>query len=145
MMSLEDIERQLPEIPDAIGNYANCVRTGNLLFLSGKGPLGTRGVVGRDLDKKTAYGCARATGLMLLAVMKKELGDLRRVSRVVKVLGLVNAAPDFQEHPYVVDGCSDLFVEAFGEKGRHARSAVGVSSLPFGIPIEIEAIIEIED
>ena len=144
-MNLDDIEGQLPAIPDAIGNYANCVRTGNLLFLSGKGPLGARGVVGRDIDKETAYRHARDTGLMLLAVLKKELGDLRRVRKVVKVLGLVNAAADFTDHPYVINGCSDLFVEAFGEKGRHARSAVGAGSLPFGIPVEIEAIVEVED
>lgn len=137
-----DIEKQLPPIPDALGTYANCVRTGNLLFLSGKGPIGQKAVVGRDLTKEQAYQSARTTGLMLIAVMKKELGDLGRVRRIVKVLGLVNSTDEFEEHPYVINGCSDLFVEVFGENGRHARSAVGVNSLPFGIPIEIEVIVE---
>jgi len=141
--NFSEIEKQLPSIPDAIGNYYNCVRSGNLLFLSGKGPLGKPGVVGRDLTRDEAYQCSRETGLMLLAVMKKELGDLGRVRRIVKVLGMINATDDFQEHPFVINGCSDLFVEVFGEKGRHARSAVGVNSLPFGIPLEIEAIVEI--
>lgn len=141
-MNFSEIEKELPPIPDAIGTYANCVRTGNLLFLSGKGPIGQRGVVGRDLTKEQAYQSARATGLMLIAVMKKELGDLARVRRVVKVLGMVNATDDFGDHPFVINGCSDLFVEVFGENGRHARSAVGVNSLPMGIPIEIEAIVE---
>jgi len=141
--NFSEIEKQLPAIPDAIGNYTNCVRSGNLLFLSGKGPLGKPGVVGRDLTKEQAYQYARETGLMLLAVMKKEIGDLGRVRRIVKVLGMVNTTDDFQEHPFVLNGCSDLFVEVFGEKGRHARSAVGVNSLPFGIPLEIEAIVEI--
>jgi enamine deaminase RidA (YjgF/YER057c/UK114 family) len=141
--SFSEIEKQLPPIPDAIGTYANCVRTGNLLFLSGKGPLGTSGVVGRDLTREQAYNCARDTGLILIAVMKKELGDLSRVRRIVKVLGMVNATEDFQEHPFVINGCSDLFVEVFGENGRHARSAFGVKSLPFGIPVEIEVIVEV--
>jgi enamine deaminase RidA (YjgF/YER057c/UK114 family) len=128
--------------PDKVGTYANCLRTGNLLFLSGKGPIGTRGVVGWDLTREQGYKFARETGLMLIAVMKKELGDLGRVRRIVKVLGMVNATEDFPDHPFVVNGCSDLFVEAFGENGWHARSAVGVKSLPFGIPIEIEVIVE---
>ncbi|MHB8054124.1 MAG: RidA family protein [Candidatus Aminicenantales bacterium] len=141
--AFSEIEKRLPPIPDAVGTYANCVRSGNLLFLSGKGPMGQPGVVGRDLTREQGYQYARETGLMLIAVMKKELGDLRRVRRIVKVLGMVNATDDFQEHPFVINGCSDLFVEVFGENGKHARSAVGVNSLPFGIPVEIEAIVEV--
>ena len=144
-VDFSEVEKSLPLIPEAVGNYFNCVRTGNLLFLSGKGPLEKPGIVGRDMTKEQAYECARETGLMLIAVMKKELGDLNRVRRIVKVLGMVNATEDFEQHPFVINGCSDLFVEVFGEKGRHARSAVGVKSLPFGIPVEIEVIAEVSD
>ena len=133
-----------------MANYVNAVRTGNLLFLAGKGPglpgkkLPT-GKVGRDFTVEQAYVHARETGLSLIAVMKAELGDLDRVKRIVKVLGMVNAVPDFGEQPEVINGCSDLFVEVFGDRGRHARSAVGMGSLPRGIPVEIEVIVEIED
>ena len=144
-MNLEELEKRLPEIPEALGNYHDCVRTGNLLFVSGKGPIGKPGVVGRDISKEDAYILARETGLVLLAVIKRELGSLRNVKRVVKVLGLVNAVEDFGDQPFVINGCSDLFVEVFGEMGRHARSAVGVKSLPLGIPVEIEAIVEVFD
>ena len=144
-MAIENIENQLPDIPDSLGNYVDAVRTGNLLFLSGKGPMEKRGKVGRDFTKEEAYEHAREVGLILLAVIKKELGDLNKVKRMVKVLGLVNAVEDFQEQPFVINGCSDLFVEVFGDKGRHARAAIGAGSLPFGITVEIEAIVEIAD
>jgi enamine deaminase RidA (YjgF/YER057c/UK114 family) len=144
-MNLEDLEQKLPGIPDALGNYIDCVRTGDLLFISGKGPVGKPGVVGRDIDKDTARALARETGLVLLAVIKRELGTLRRVKRVVKVVGMVNAVAGFGDQPYVINGCSDLFIEVFGEAGRHARSAVGVGSLPMNMPVEIEAIIEVAD
>ena len=138
------IEASLPPVPDAAGNYVHAARTGNLLFLAGKGVL-VQGKVGHDFTKEQAYQFARETGLILLAVLKQELGTLRRVKRVVKVLGMVNATPDFGDHPYVINGCSDLFVEVFGEAGRHARSAVGMGSLPHNIPVEIEAIVEVAD
>lgn len=138
------IEASLPPVPPAAGNYVHAVRTGNHLYLAGKGVL-VSGKVGHDFSKEQAYQFARETGLILLAVIKQELGTLRRVKRVVKVLGMVNATPDFGDHPYVINGCSDLFVEVFGEAGRHARSAVGMGSLPHNIPVEIEAIIEVED
>jgi enamine deaminase RidA (YjgF/YER057c/UK114 family) len=141
---LDTIEASLPPVPDAAGTYVHAVRTGNHLYLAGKG-VHVRGKVGQDFTKEQAYDFARETGLILLAVMKQELGALRRVKRVVKVLGMVNATPDFTEHPYVINGCSDLFVEIFGEAGRHARSAVGMSSLPHGIPVEIEAIVEVKE
>ena len=141
-----DIELATPTSPMA--NYVNAVRTGNLLYLAGKGPglpgkpLPT-GKVGRDFTIEQGYGFARETGLSLIAVMKAELGDLDRVRRIVKVLGMVNATPEFGNQPEVINGCSDLFVEVFGDRGRHARSAVGMGSLPRGIPVEIEVIVEV--
>ncbi|MBK9316160.1 MAG: RidA family protein [Acidobacteria bacterium] len=141
---LAEIEASLPPVPEAAGNYVHAVRTGNHLYLAGKGVL-VSGKVGQEFSKDQAYEFARETGLILLAVIKQELGTLQRVSRVVKVLGMVNATPDFHDHPFVINGCSDLFVEVFGDKGRHARSAVGMGSLPMGIPVEIEAIIEVTD
>ena len=141
------IELATPTSPMA--NYVNAVRTGNLLYLAGKGPglpgkpLPT-GKVGRDFTVEDGYVHARETGLNLIAVMKAELGDLDRVKRIVKVLGMVNATPEFGNQPEVINGCSDLFVEVFGDRGRHARSAVGMGSLPRGIPVEIEVIVEVE-
>src|SRR5579871_2677917 len=118
---------ELPTPTSPIANYVNAVRTGNLLFLAGKGPglpgkpLPT-GKVGRDFTVEQAYGYARETGLSLISVMKAELGDLDRVKRIVKILGMVNGAPEFGSQPEVINGCSDLMVEVFGERGRHARS-----------------------
>ena len=131
-------------MPSPAGNYVHAVRTGNLLFLAGKGPKGVTGKVGSVVDTDQAYQCAREVGLVLIAVMQQELGDLERVKRIVKVLGMVNAIPEFDAHPAVINGCSDVFVDVFGERGRHARSAVGMGSLPNNIPVEIEAIIECE-
>ena len=138
----------LPEVSSPVASYVNAVRTGNLMFLSGKGPLlvdGKRpsGKLGRDFTIEQGYGFARSTGLDLLAVMRDELGSLDRVKRVVKLLGMVNAVPEFGDQPKVINGCSDLFLEVFGESGRHARSAVGMASLPMGIPVEIECIVEV--
>lgn len=139
----------LPPLPKAGGNYVHAVQTGNLLYLSGKGPTDAdgnnpTGVVGIDHSAEEAYGHARQAGLCLLAAAEDYLGDLERVSRVVKVLGMVRAAPEFGDQPKVINGCSDLMVEVFGDKGRHARSAVGMGSLPSGITVEIEAILEVE-
>ena len=100
--------------------------------------------LGREYTVEQAYQYARTVGLDLLAVMRAELGSLDKVRRVVKVLGMVNAVPEFEDQPKVINGCSDLFVEVFGERGRHARSAVGMGSLPMGIPVEIECIVEVE-
>ncbi len=147
---LKDLGIDLGKVSNPVANYVNAVRTGNLLFLAGKGPRpdasGKRpkGKVGREYTVEQAYQHARTVGLDLLAVMKAELGSLDKVKRVVKVLGMVNAVPDFEDQPKVINGCSDLFVEVFGEKGKHARSAVGMGSLPMGIPVEIECIVEIE-
>ena len=137
----------LPEPPQPIANFENYVQSGRLLFLSGQGPLeadGTihRGKVGSEVSADEAYEHARLTGLNLLAVMQGALGDLNRVSRVVKLLGMVNADPDFTDHPQVINGCSDLLAHLFGPIGRHARSAVGVGSLPGRITVEIEAVVE---
>jgi enamine deaminase RidA (YjgF/YER057c/UK114 family) len=139
-----EIESSLPPVPEAAGTYVHAVRTGDHLYLAGKG-VHASGKVGQEFTKEQAYQFARETGRILLAVIKQELGTLQRVKRIVKVLGMVNATPDFTEHPFVINGCSDLFVEVFGDAGRHARSAVGMSSLPHNIPVEIEAIVEVSD
>jgi len=146
---LRELKIELPPVPKPAGTYVHAVRTGNLLFLAGKGPYNPdgsvpQGKVGRDVSADEGYKHARSVGLTLLAVMKEALGSLDRVRRVVKVLGMVNAVPEFSEQPKVINGCSDLFVEVFGERGRHARSAVGMGSLPGGITVEIEVIVEVE-
>lgn len=146
---LKELGLSLPRTPSPVANYVPAVRTGNLLFLSGVGPAarpdGTtpRGKVGKDLTLEQGYEAARLTGLNLLARLKGELGDLDRVKRVVKLLVMVNATPDFNQHPAVANGCSDLMVAVFGDKGRHARSAVGMGSLPNDIPVEIELVAEV--
>jgi enamine deaminase RidA (YjgF/YER057c/UK114 family) len=128
-----------------VANYVNAVRAGNLLFLAGKGPAGhPKGKLGRDFTVEQGYQHARSVGLALLAVMQDELGSLDKVKRVVKVLGMVNGTPEFTDQPKVINGCSDLFVQVLGERGRHARSAVGMGSLPNGIPVEIECIVEVK-
>ena len=147
---LKELGIELPPVPGPAGNYVDAVQVGNLLFTSGKGPRTTdggpvTGKVGRDVTTEEAYRHARSVGLVLIAVWKQALGDLDRVRRVVKVLGLVNGAPEFGEQPKVINGCSDLFVEVFGERGRHARSAIGAGSLPNNITVEIEVIVEVGD
>jgi enamine deaminase RidA (YjgF/YER057c/UK114 family) len=147
---LKELKLDLGSVSSPVANYVNAVQTGNLLFLSGKGPRPgpdgqrARGKVGREYTVEQGYQHARSVGLDLLAVMKSELGSLDRVKRVVKVLGMVNSVPEFEDPPKVINGCSDLFVEVFGERGRHARSAVGMAALPAGIPVEIECIVEVE-
>jgi enamine deaminase RidA (YjgF/YER057c/UK114 family) len=133
-----------------IANYVNVVRVGNLLFLAGKGPTkpdGTNitGKVGKDLTIEQGYEAAKLTAINHLAVLKAELGSLNKVKRVVKVLGMVNCTEDFKDQPKVINGYSDLMVEIFGEKGKHARSAVGMYALPSNIAVEVEVIVEIED
>jgi enamine deaminase RidA (YjgF/YER057c/UK114 family) len=137
----------LPPTPAPLATYVPFVISGSLLFLSGQGPRTEqsdwfRGKVGEEVGADEAYLHARLVAIRLLSVAKAALGSLDRVERVVKVLGFVNAAPAFREHPKVINGCSDLLVEVFGEKGRHARSAVGAGSLPENITVEIEAILE---
>ena len=140
---LSELGISLAPVTPPMANYVNAVRTGNLLYLAGKGPGPVKGKLGREFTVDQGHQHARAVGLALLAVMKAELGSLDKVQRVVKVLGMVNAVPEFTDHPKVINGCSDLFVEVFGEAGKHARSAVGMGSLPMGIPVEIEVIVEV--
>ena len=141
---LKELGITLAPVTPPVANYVNAVRAGNLLFLAGKGPGAVSGKLGREFTVDQGYQHARAVGLALLAVIKAELGSLDRVKRVVKVLGMVNAVPEFTDHPKVINGCSDLFVQVFGNAGKHARSAVGMGSLPMGIPVEIECIVEVE-
>jgi enamine deaminase RidA (YjgF/YER057c/UK114 family) len=148
---LKELGIVLGPVSSPVANYVNAVRTGNLLYLAGKGgppgPDGKRpkGKLGREFTVEQGYRHARDTGLEILAVIRSELGSLDRVKRVVKVLGMVNAVPEFEDHPKVINGCSDLLVQVFGERGKHARSAVGMGSLPMQIPVEIEVIVEIDD
>jgi enamine deaminase RidA (YjgF/YER057c/UK114 family) len=142
------IELNTPSAP--VANYVNAVRTGNLIFLAGKGPTlangeNIQGKVGADLTIEEGYEAARVTAINQLSVLKAELGNLNKVKRCVKVLGMVNAAPEFTDHPKVINGYSDLMVAVFGEKGKHARAAVGMGSLPSNIAVEIEMIVEVQD
>ncbi len=140
------IELATPSSP--VANYVNAVRSGNLVFLAGKGPKKDdgeyiTGKLGEDLSVEEGYQAARLVGISQLAVLKAELGNLNKVKRVVKVLGMVNATPDFGDQPEVVNGFSDLMVEVFGERGKHARAAVGMGSLPRGIAVEVEMVVEV--
>lgn len=140
----------LPPAPNPIANFVTHIQEGNLLYLSGQGPREADGFmhtgkVGGDVGVEDAYQHARLTAINLLAVMQSALGDLNRVKRVVKLLGMVNAVSDFADHPLVINGCSDLLISVFGEAGNHARSAVGFGSLPGNITVEIEAIIALKD
>jgi enamine deaminase RidA (YjgF/YER057c/UK114 family) len=143
---LARLDLTLPALPVPVANYVPWRFAGPLLFLSGQVPKrgdGTLGVgrLGRDADIEQGYADARACALQLIAVTKSALGQLRRVEGVIKLLGMVNAEPDFHDHPRVINGASDLFVDVFGEAGRHARSAVGMGSLPSGVTVEVEAIL----
>jgi len=145
---LESLGLKLLPVPRPIGNFRNYIRTGSLVFVSGQGPREAdgsmhQGKVGRDVSVADAYQHARVTGLNVLSVLQDAVGDLGRITQVVKLLGFVNATEDFDRHPVVINGCSDLFSSVFGEIGQHARSAIGVASLPNNITVEIEAIFEI--
>ena len=156
VMSSQDIEAklkelniELPPIGKPIANYVHVVRSGNLLFLAGKGPSNAKGEfitgkVGKDLSIEQGQAAARLTAINQIAVLKAELGDLNKVKRIVKVLGMVNCDADFKDHPKVINGFSDLVVQLFGEKGKHARSAVGMCSLPLNMAVEIELVVEVE-
>lgn len=157
MLSAQDAESRLKEKgivlttpASPIANYVNAVRVGNLLYLAGKGPQRTdnsyiTGKVGHDLTIEQGYEAARLTAINHLAVIRAELGSLNKVKRIVKVLGMVNCTDSFTDQPKVVNGYSDLMVEIFGEKGKHARSAVGMAALPLNMAVEVEVIVEIED
>jgi enamine deaminase RidA (YjgF/YER057c/UK114 family) len=148
---LRELGLELPEPVSPVANYVTSVRSGNVVYISGHGPRPDPdrrfvGKVGSDVDLDTAYEAARVTMLNCLATLRQAAGgDLGRVRRIVKLLGMVNSAPGFGDQPKVINGASDLLVEVFGERGRHARSAVGMAELPSGIAVEIELIAEIED
>ncbi len=157
MAQKNDIDKKLKDMgidlfapPKPIANYVRAVRTGNLVYLAGHGPTkadGTNisGKLGKDMTIEQGYEAARQTGIALLSSLKGEIGDLNKVKRIVKVFGMVNCTPEFTDQPKVINGFSDLMVGLFGDKGKHARSAVGMISLPNGIAVEIEMIVEVED
>lgn len=145
---LKKLGIELPAVSAPVANYANAVRSGNLIFLAGKGPKQAngeyvKGKVGADLTEAQGAEAARLVAISQLAVLKEELGDLNKVKRIVKVLGMVNATEDFENHPEVINGFSNLMVEVFGERGKHARAAVGMGSLPRNIAVEIELVVEV--
>lgn len=146
---LKELGIELIPATKPIANYVKAVRTGNLLFLAGHGPSLTDGTVmtgklGQNYTVEQGYQAARQTAISLISTLKNELGDLNKVKRIVKVLGMVNCTPEFTDQPKVMNGCSDLLVQVFGEKGKHARSAVGMNALPLGMAVEVEIIVEIE-
>jgi enamine deaminase RidA (YjgF/YER057c/UK114 family) len=146
---LKDLGITLITPSKPVANYVKAVRTGNLLYLSGDGPTKSdgkyiTGKLGADLTVEQGYEAAKQTGISILSTLKAELGDLNKVKRVVKVLGMVNCTSSFTDQPKVINGFSDLMVAVFGEKGKHARSAVGMASLPSNIAVEIEIIVEVE-
>jgi enamine deaminase RidA (YjgF/YER057c/UK114 family) len=147
---LKELNLELPPAPKPGGVYKPCVQVGNLLYVSGHGPINTdgtliRGRVGVDLDEQQAFAAARQVGLTILASVRASLGSLDRIVRTVKSLGMVNAVPEFTRHPQVINGYSELLRDIFGENGVGARSAVGMGSLPGNIPVEIEVIFEVRD
>lgn len=147
--NLKALGIQLIEPTKPIANYVKAVRSGNLVFLSGHGPSqadgsSIKGKLGADLTVEEGKEAARVTAISLLSTLKAEIGDLGKVKRIIKVTGMVNCTPDFYDQPAVINGCSDLLVKVFGEKGKHARAAVGMVSLPSNIAVEIEMIVEVE-
>ncbi len=146
---LAELGITLPSVSAPVANYVNAVRSGKLIFMAGKGPRKddgsyVTGKVGIDLTIAEGYEAARLVAINQLAALKAEIGDLNRVKRIVKVLGMVNAGPEFTQHPQVINGFSDVMVAVFGERGKHARSAVGMVSLPLDIAVEVEMIVEIK-
>lgn len=147
---LKELNIQLRNMPEPVANYVHAVKTGNLIFMAGKGPSkpeggSVKGKVGVDLTIEEGYEAAKLVAIAQLSALKQEIGDLNKVVRIVKVLGMVNADSSFTQHPAVINGFSDLMVEIFGERGKHARAAVGMGSLPSNIVCEIEMIVEIQD
>jgi enamine deaminase RidA (YjgF/YER057c/UK114 family) len=142
---LRELGIVLPPVPAPVANYVPFRIAGNMLYISGQGPREadgsyTTGRLGLNMSVEQGYAAARLTGLQLLAVAKSAVGELSRIEAVIKLLGMVNAEPDFGDQPKVINGCSDLLVDVLGEAGRHARSAVGMGSLPNRMAVEIEAI-----
>ncbi len=148
--NLKSLGITLPKQSSPIANYVNYVRTGNLVYFSGTGPSVEdqgyiKGKLGKDLTIEQGQEAARITGINLIAKLKSAIGDLNKVKRIVKVLGMVNCTENFTDQPKVINGFSDLMVAVFGEKGKHARSAVGMAALPMNMAVEIEMIVEVED
>jgi len=141
---MQSLGISLPPVFAPAANYRGCVIDSGLVYVSGHGPIAgadmMRGKVGSDLTAEQGREAARMTALSMLATLQAELGDLDRIQQIVKIFGMVNVAPGFNQTPAVIDGCSDLLVEIFGDAGKHARSAIGVAELPFGIAVEIEMI-----
>jgi enamine deaminase RidA (YjgF/YER057c/UK114 family) len=147
---LKDMGIELPPAVTPVANYVPAVRSGNLVFLSGHGPFDESGTlitgkIGADLTAEQGYQAARRIAIGLLGSLKNIIGDLDKVKQIVKLLGLVNCTPDFGDQPKVINGASDFLVEVFGDKGKHARSAVGTNALPMNISVEIEMIVEVEN
>lgn len=147
---LSELGITIPEAAAPAANYVPYVQSGNLLYISGQIPIGPEGIqyqgkLGADADIDTGVAAAKLCAVNILAQAKAALGDLERIGRLVKVVGFVNSTPDFGDQPKVINGASDFFVAALGDRGKHSRSAVGVANLPFGVAVEIEAIIEISD
>ena len=148
--NLKSLGITLPKLSSPIANYVNYVRTGNLIYFSGTGPSledqgYIKGKLGKDLTIEQGQEAARITGINLIAKLKNAIGDLSKVKRIVKVLGMVNSTESFTDQPKVINGFSDLMVAVFGDKGKHARSAVGMAALPMNMAVEIEMIVEVED
>jgi enamine deaminase RidA (YjgF/YER057c/UK114 family) len=148
--TLEKLGITLPKASQPVANYVNAVRVGNLLYLAGKGPSKSDGTyitgkLGKDLTIEQGYEAAKLVAIAHISVLKAELGDLKKVKRLVKVLGMVNCTETFADQPKVINGYSDMMVSVFGEKGKHARSAVGMYALPMNIAVEVEVIVEIEN
>ncbi|MEM9832375.1 MAG: RidA family protein [Bacteroidota bacterium] len=146
---LEEMGVTLYEMPPPTANYVRAVRSGNLIFLAGHGPMkpdgkNVTGKLGKDLSVEEGKEAARYTAISLLSSLKEEIGDLDQISRIVKVHGMVNSTPDFTDHSQVMNGFSDFMVELFGDSGKHARAAVGMGSLPGNIAVEIEMVVEVE-
>ena len=142
---LKEIGIELPSASPPAANYVKAVRVGNLLFLSGHAAVsGFKGKLGKDMTTEEGYQAARSTAISALTTLKQELGDLNKVKRIVKVMGMVNSTPEYTEQHLVVNGFSDLMVAVFGERGKHVRSAVGMGALPFNFAVEIDLVVEVE-
>lgn len=146
---IKQLEIELPQIPESLGSYQDMVRVGNLVFLSGRGPLKAdgkyiTGKVGQDLTTNEGYQAARLTAINQLAILKQTFGSLDKIKRIIKVNGYVHTADSFTEQSKVMNGFSDLLIEVFGEQGKHARTSVGVFTLPQNMAIEVEMIVEVK-
>lgn len=146
---IEELGIVLPKAPDAMASYVVVQRAGDMLYFSGASPMKDgkptmEGILGRDFTIEEGYDGARQAGLLLLSQLKKAVGDLDQVEQIVKIFGVVASSDDFFEHPAVINGTSDLFVEVFGEKGKHARTAMGTSILPWNLPLEVEMIVKVK-